>query len=156
MTLGLIIVNEDPEAAVHWAVGEGGDLKATGSIATLSDVPASVRDAESLMAILPGHMGATRRLTLPVKGEKALEDAARLSFEDVLAEPVEDFHFAFGPLEEDGTRMVSAVPIDWLTAWMDHLKEAELDPDHVTLDHLAIHIDEHPLVLLHQAHQVAA
>lgn len=156
MSYGLLILPSDPDGSLRWAVGGGERLQAAGEGASLQEVPPEVRQAESLVVILPGEKAASRRLTLPVKGDRALNEAASLAFEDVLAEPVEGFHFAFGPLAADGTRMVSAVPVDWLTDWMARLAEVGLDPDLVTVDHLAITVEGQPCVMLREGARLVA
>ncbi len=141
MSHAVILTGQTAASDVRYAVGTEATVTDAGTATGLRDLPDPVSSAETLTIILPGTVAATRRLNLPVRGDRALADAATLAFEDILAEPVDRFHFAFGALNENGQRLVSAVPRAWIEDWMGAIAAAGLDPDVVTIDHLALHGD---------------
>ena len=145
----LLRMGPGPDQQVEWAIGSGAELERSGSVPSLEALPDSLRAAEEIVVVLRGDRAATRRLLLPVRRDGALEAAARLAFEDVLATPAEECHFAFGPADAQGYRRVSAVPADWFAAWMAGFEEAGIDPDLVTLDHLALAGEQGEGVVLH-------
>ncbi|WOI54375.1 type II secretion system protein GspL [Parvularcula sp. LCG005] len=156
MKLGLIITGQTPTDPVHWAIGDEERLRDGGTVTDLSKLPQAVTDAEQIVIILPGDRAATRRLHLPVKGERALADAAALAFEDILAEPVDSFHLAFGPADAEGVRTVSAVPHEDLQIWITATRAADVHPDIITLDHHCLYAEGYSGVLLRYNDHIAA
>lgn len=140
MSYGIIIVPASEDAPLRWAVGDEGTLAGGGQVATAADLPEELLGQDDITLLLPGEHAATRRMRLPVRGERALTDAAALAFEDVLSDGVEGYHFAFGPLDADGTRMVSAMPTSVFSAHLNEFTDAGIEPDRVTLDHLALRV----------------
>ncbi|RFB01649.1 type II secretion system protein GspL [Parvularcula marina] len=135
----LLLTGETPTDPVLWWRGsEDGPSDSGVAEEGLTGVPGALLGSPQIAVILPGELAATRRLHLPVNRDAALEAAARLAFEDVLAAPADEFHFAFGSTEADGKRTVSAVPRDWMAGWVSALDEAGIEADIVTIDHLAI------------------
>ncbi|ADM09779.1 hypothetical protein PB2503_08619 [Parvularcula bermudensis HTCC2503] len=138
MTKAIILLPSAPEGGGLWAIGDREGVTQSGDWQGGDALPIELVVADDLTVILPGLKVATRRLALPVTGDKALESAARLAFEDILAEPVDRFHFAFGVTGHDGRRTVSAIPIDLIEGSLAYLRELELGPTAITVDHLAI------------------
>ncbi|WP_031549646.1 type II secretion system protein GspL [Parvularcula oceani] len=157
MTVALVLLTgASPDEPVRWAVGEGTQLGAAGIAPNLFALPDPLPAHERLAVILPGDRVATRVLRLPVKGDRAMENAARLAMEDVLAEPAEDFHIAYGEPDAEGARRVSAVPRSWFEEWMAALSEAGLDPDTVSCDHAALSADGYDGVVLRERGRIVA
>lgn len=142
----LLLMGLHPDDPVAWAMGSDGRVVRSGTAAALSGLSDEAEAAEQVVVILRGDLAATRRLRLPVRREAALEAAARLAFEDILATPAEDMHFAFGVADAQGDRMASAVPAEWFDGWMDALSEAGIRADLVTADHLALPADRRIVV----------
>lgn len=148
MSRAVIVTGLTPDDPALWAVAEGEALQHAGTATSLAAVSAKLPAGVPITVILPGSSAASRHLPLPVKGDKALAAAAALAFEDVLAEAVDQFHFAFSALDEAGTRLVSAVPLGWFETWMASLGEAGLDPECITVDHLALYAEGYDSVIL--------
>lgn len=152
----VVIAGRTPDAPVRWAAGEAGELSAAGTADGLADVVAELPDHDELTVILPGEAVSTRRLRLPVRGEARLLAAARLAFEDVLAEPAQGYDLAWTEPDEDGARRVSAAPPGWLAGWRAALADAGLDPDLLTVDHAALHAEGYDGVVLRERGRIAA
>lgn len=150
----LLLTGETPDAFLRWWMGEEGGRAESGTVEGLPALPDRLLAADHIAIILPGEHAATRRLALPVKRDAALEAAARLAFEDVLAAPAEGFHFAFGPVDGEARRDVSAVPLDWMEGWSEAISAAGVEPDLVTLDHLAIRGENGRGVILQEGDRV--
>nr|WP_281373738.1 type II secretion system protein GspL [Parvularcula dongshanensis] len=148
------MMGRTPEAPLRWAVGSDGELGGAGLAQDLAALPDPLPAYDVLCVVLPGERVATRRLALPVRGERQLEAAARLAFEDVLAEPAAGFDLAWSEPDPQGKRLVSAAPRDWLETWMAAL--APLDPDLVVVDHAALHADSYDGVVLRERGRIAA
>lgn len=136
--LAVITVGATPDDPAILALGAEGEPMHMHGPAPLADLVPLLRGATSVGVVLPGTEAATRRLSLPVQGERALAAAAALAFEDFLAEPVDGFHFAFGALEADGSRLVSALPTRVVSEWTEGLAARGIDADILTVDHLAL------------------
>ena len=137
----LLLMGMHPDDPVEWASGADARVLETGEAASLNELAERAASAEQVVAVLRGDLAATRRLRLPVRREGALEAAARLAFEDILATPAEDMHFAFGMADDEGDRTVSAVPGDWFGGFMEAFREAGIRPGLVTVDHLGLPAD---------------
>lgn len=145
----LLLTGMHPTEPVLWHRGTEAGSLASGTASSLDALPEDVLNAEHVSVILPGELAATRRLTLPVNRDGALEAAARLAFEDILATPAQECHFAFGHADADGQREVCAVPEIWVEEWTVALKEAGLQPTLLTIDHLVLKVEGRRNVILH-------
>lgn len=153
-TRALLLLGQTPSRPVRWAVARDGTLSAAGaapSLAALEPLPPH----EELVAVLPGEACATRALRLPVP-ERQVEGAARLAFEDLLAEPVDRFDLAWTPADAEGLRLVTAAPRGLAADWLSDLAEADLDPDVLTVDHAALAAQGHDGVVLRERGRVIA
>jgi general secretion pathway protein L len=93
--------------------------------------------------VISGEDALARWLHLPMRNPRQLAAAARLQLADQLALADEDLHLAFGPLEADGFRLVTAIRRDVLQAWLGAaglhgLQPAVLIPDHLVLPEPAV------------------
>ncbi|MEM9232627.1 MAG: type II secretion system protein GspL [Pseudomonadota bacterium] len=149
----LLLTGQTPDDSVLWWKGDGQGPADSGTAMGLSRLPDSLLEAEYISVVLPGERAATRRLILPLRRDAALEAAAELAFEDVLAEPTDEFHFAFGQADDEGRRRVSAVPTAWLEEWLQALGGAGIEADLVTLDHLALAADGQESILMRDGHR---
>lgn len=156
MIRGVILAGQSPDAPLRWGIGSEKALDSAGEAPSVGLLPADLRAVDRLYLILPGERIATRRIPLPVNNPRQLEEASRLAFEDVLAEPVDKFHFAFGPLEEGGRRLVSAVPTELMELWMSALLAVNIDPHTVVADHTAVQTAGYGGVFLQEAQRAIA
>ena len=150
----LLLLGQTPSRPVRWAVAQDGDLIAAGvapSLAATEPLPPH----DELVAVLPGEVCATRTLRLPVP-ERQVEAAARLAFEDLLAEPAETFDYAWSSAGPEGTRLVTAAPSGFAADWLSDLAEAGLDPDVLAVDHAALAAQGYEGVVLRERGRVIA
>jgi general secretion pathway protein L len=88
--------------------------------------------------VIPGEDALARWLHLPMRNARQLDAAARLQLADQLALADEDLHLAFGPPQEDGHRLVTAIRRDVLQAWLSAAALHGLQPAAVVPDHLVL------------------
>ena len=135
-------------------MAEGGELRAAGLARGLDDL-AGLPAHDLLVAVLPGEPAATRALRLPVP-DRQVEGAARLAFEDVLADGTDAYVFGWTPTAPDGTRRVTAYPREAVSIWLSALAAAGRDPDTLTLDHGALGAEGYEAVILRERGRVVA
>ena len=128
----------------HLVVGPLGEVIRRGVLPIGQSPPEPTRD----VVVIPGEDALTRWLHLPMRNSRHAEAAARLQLADQLAMADEDLHLAFGPLEDDGWRLVTVLRRDVMQAWLSAatlhgLQVAAIIPDHLVL---AEPEDEAPLL----------
>ena len=150
----LLLVGQTPGRPVRWAVAQDGALSAAGVASSLGALE-TLPPHDELVAVLPGETCATRALRLPVP-ERQVEAAARLAFEDLLAEPAGGFDLAWSAAGADGLRLVTAAPRGLAEGWLADLAEVGLDPDILTVDHAVLAAQGHDGVVLRERGRVIA
>ncbi|MGV6821019.1 MAG: type II secretion system protein GspL [Parvularcula sp.] len=138
MKRGLVVIDSDAMDRFFWCIGEDDTVDSVGHSASIAGLPRRLLDTEQVTLILRGDTAATRRISLPVRRERALSEAARLEFEDILADSVEAYSFGFSRADERGFRTVTAFPRDALEEILSQCLAVGLDPDFVTVDHAAL------------------
>ena len=83
---------------------------------------------ERVTVLLPAAPLLTLNATLPPLQGQKLRRALPYAVEEQLADEVENYHFALGKRQPDGTLPVLAVNLQQMEAWQARLAEAELKP----------------------------
>jgi len=146
---GLVVIDNDAMDRFFWCIGEDDDVEAVGHSVSIAGLPRRLLDTEQLVLILPGDAAATRRISLPIRRERALSEASRLEFEDILADSVDAYSFGFSRADADGFRAVTAYPRDTLEDILSQCLRLGLDPDFVTVDHAVLAQPEAENVVLY-------
>lgn len=149
MKRGLVVIDTDAMDRFFWCIGEDDSVEAVGHSVSIAGLPRRLLDTEQLVLILPGDAAATRRISLPIRRERALSEASRLEFEDILADSVDAYSFGFSRADADGFRTVTAYPRDTLEDILSQCLRLGLDPDFVTVDHAVLAQPEAENVILY-------
>lgn len=151
----VLLLGESPEAPLRWGFLRTGSLVENGVVdcaASLSGLPEGVRDAERIVALLPGEQVAVRRMPSAPKGAAKALAAASLLIEDELGEPAETLHIALSPTAS-GYRTIAVrrnIMDDWRAAFL----EAGVSPDILSTDYLALPLKDDAAVLVCESERV--
>ncbi|MEZ5566388.1 MAG: type II secretion system protein GspL [Gammaproteobacteria bacterium] len=111
-------------SAAEWAVVDGSGAcviaPATGSPSLA--LPAS--GGRRVIALVPATRVLRTRAEVPVKGTSRIAQALPFALEDLMAEDVEELHFAAGPRLPDGQVAVAVVRREWMEGWRSELAAA--------------------------------
>lgn len=123
---------------VSWLIvgADGGRL---GPVATgeFADAAPVARERQ-VVVIAPGSSVTLARPELPVPAGAKLAQVVPYAMEESLAGEVEQFHFAIGATDEDGSTQVAAVRREELRGWLDALAAAGIAPVAVVPDTLCL------------------
>lgn len=95
-------------------------------------------------AFAPATMVAHFQLPVPGRNEAEATRTALYAVEDELAEPIEEVHLALGPRTADGAnRNIYVVSRNVMTAWLEQLSKAGLDPERIIPEQCLFDTAEH-------------
>jgi general secretion pathway protein L len=75
---------------------------------------------------------------IPTKSKQKMLKAVPYAVEDLLADDVETLHFALGRTNEDGDTAIAVAQLKHMQQWIDALAQANLEPDELIPDVLAL------------------
>jgi general secretion pathway protein L len=121
-----------------WVI-TGADGGRLGPVATgdLADCAPIAKDRQ-VVVVAPGSSVTLARPDLPVKSGAKLAQVVPYAMEESLAGEVENFHFAIGATDADGSTQVAAMRREELRSWLDALKSAGIEPHTVVPDTLCL------------------
>jgi general secretion pathway protein L len=123
---------------VSWLIvgADGGRL---GPVATgeFADAAPVARERQ-VVVMAPGSSVTLARPELPAKAGARLAQVVPYAMEESLAGEVEQFHFAIGATDEDGSTQVAAVRREELRGWLDALAAAGIETTAVVPDTLCV------------------
>ena len=123
---------------ISWLIvgSDGGRLGpvATGDFADA----APVANERQVVVIAPGASVTLARPELPAKAGARLAQVVPYAMEESLAGEVEQFHFAIGTMDEDGSTQVAAVRREELRGWLEALAGAGIDAMAIVPDTLCV------------------
>jgi general secretion pathway protein L len=118
-----IRLGNTPQGEVSWLTS-GADAVLRGELKE-----AALRNAgERICVLLPAAPLLTLFATLPPLQGQKLRRAVPYAVEEQLADEVENYHFALGKREADGTLPLLAVNREQMVAWQARFAEAEFKP----------------------------
>jgi general secretion pathway protein L len=79
------------------------------------------------VVLVPAGRVLRTRADVPVKGTNRIAQALPFALEDLMAEDVEELHFAGGDRLADGQIAVAVVRREWMTAWQEQLESAGIN-----------------------------
>jgi type II secretion system protein L len=135
----IFLLGADADAPIVWGRVADGRIDAHGTLVDASGLATLVDEAaqvSSIAAVLQGEDVASRTIPAPPKGERRLQEAARLLMEDELAEPADGLHIA-AALSSAGAR-IAAVRSDIIERWVGAFRAAGLELDALVVDYLAL------------------
>ena len=102
----------------------------------LSAAVADVGDRD-VIVLVPGAEVLTTTVDIPIKGAK-LQAALPFALEELLADDVEDLHFAAGAKRDTGAVPVSVVNRARFLEWLSWLEQAEIQPMSILADNYGL------------------
>ncbi len=121
-----------------WVI-TGADGGRLGPVATgdLADA-APIAKERPVVVVAPGSSVTLARPELPVKSGAKLAQVVPYAMEESLAGEVENFHFAIGATDADGSTQVAALRREELRGWLDALAAAGIAPQAIVPDTLCL------------------
>ncbi len=121
-----------------WVV-TGADGARVGPVATgdLADA-APIAKERPVVVIAPGSSVTLARPELPIKAGAKLAQVVPYAMEESLAGEVENFHFAIGSTDADGSTQVAALRREELRSWLDAFAAAGIAPQAIVPDTLCL------------------
>lgn len=110
---------------------------------TLTDAAAQAH-GRRLCVIVPGARISLFHVDIPTRNQQKVLQAVPFALEDRLAEDVELMHFALGARDEQGYRVAALKRTD-ITHWLEQLASADLEPDQLVPDMLALPVQNETL-----------
>lgn len=138
-TLVIRLVTDDPALTSGAGLAEWAVVDATGAC-VLAPGTGPLADAAALCAgrrtvvLVPAVRVLRTRVDVPVKGPSRIVQALPFALEDLLAEDVEELHFAAGPRYADEQVAVAVVRREWMVAWQAQLAAAGIQPQALFAD----------------------
>lgn len=134
----VIHLGNTAEAPAHWiAVDNTGARLGPPASGLLSAASAAIGDRE-VIVLVPGVEVLTTTVDIPLKSTAKIQAALPFALEEVLADDVEDLHFAAAPRRENGRIPVSVVRRDTFRKWLDWLNDAGITPSSMIAENLGL------------------
>jgi len=119
------------------------DLLANGSAAKLEDIASQLplnKLASLIKTILlvPAEWVTLTKSDIPSRQMRQVQKALPFALEEQLASDIDDLHFAIGSLKKDQAIPVAVVAREKIQQWIDDCEQAELYPDRILPDVLAL------------------
>jgi general secretion pathway protein L len=142
-TLVIRLVTDDPAQAGGAGEAEWAVVDPTGAC-VLAPATGSLSDAAALCAgrrtvvLVPAVRVLRTRVEVPVKGTSRIAQALPFALEDLLAEDVEELHFAAGARYADEQVAVAVVRRERMDSWLAQLSAAGIQPQAIHADSDAV------------------
>jgi general secretion pathway protein L len=132
----IIRLREKDEA--DWLVLDERDNRVGTIQSSGRDALAAQSVGRRVIVLVPGEAVTLVSVKLPSRNAQKVEKALPFALEERLAEDVDQLHFAFGAAAADGSRPVAVVRRTLMDAWLAALTEANVRPDAILPETLAI------------------
>lgn len=152
------LLTDDPDQAEGAGQAEWAVVDATGACvvapATGTLVAAAALSAgRRTLVLVPAVRVLRTRTEVPVKGASRIAQALPFALEDVLAEDVEELHFAAGARCPDGQVAVAVVRRERMDSWLAQLATAGIQPQAIHADSDAVlDVAGNSILVLEQHH----
>jgi general secretion pathway protein L len=137
LVIRLVTDDRTPEGAAglaEWAVVDATGAcivpPAAGPLAGAAALSAGRRT----VVLVPAERVLRTRAEVPVKGASRIAQALPFALEDLMAEDVEELHFAAGSRLPDDQVAVAIVRHEWMAAWHEQLATAGINPQALYAD----------------------
>jgi general secretion pathway protein L len=159
-TLVIRLVATDRAAGPDAGLAEWAVVDATGAC-VVPPAAGPLGGAESMAAgrrtvvLVPAERVLRTRAEVPVKGASRIAQALPFALEDLLAEDVEELHFAAGARLADGQVAVAVVRQEWMASWLARLDAAGINPQALYADSDGvIDVEGTSTLILEQQHAI--
>jgi general secretion pathway protein L len=132
-TLVIRLDDGSPEHA-QWAVVDATGACVLAPSSGLLTGAAPLAPGRRTVVLAPGSRVLRTRAEVPVRGVNRIAQALPFALEDLLAEDVEELHFAAGARASDGQVSVAVVRREHMDAWLARLATAGLEPQALFAD----------------------
>jgi len=102
---------------------------------TLDTLADKIKTASTVILALPGELVTTTNLLLPKGSRRHLQQIIPNLLEEQLAESIENLHFAIGKPGNDDRILCAVIAHQQLDFFLEHLREAGIEPDIVIPDY---------------------
>lgn len=142
-TLVIRLVTDDPADTGEVGQAEWAVVDATGAC-VLAPATGALAGAAALCAgrrtvvLVPAVRVLRTRADVPVKGTSKIAQALPFALEDLLAEDVEELHFAAGARHADGQVAVAVVRRERMESWLVQLADAGIQAQAIHADSDAV------------------
>lgn len=156
-TLVIRLVTDDPALPGEVGQAEWAVVDATGAC-VLAPATGLLADAAPLcggrrtVVLVPAVRVLRTRADVPVKGTSRIAQALPFALEDLLAEDVEELHFAAGNRQADEQVAVAVVRRERMDSWLAQLAAAGIQPQAIHADSDAV-LDAGTSTLVLENHQ---
>lgn len=130
----VIRLGENPYQPVDWiAVDSSGATRGSPATGSLAEAKADI-GAREVIVLVPSAEVLTTSVDIPIKSGAKLLAALPYALEEYLADDVDNLHFAAGPKRSSGKTPVSVVNHERISAWIELLAEADINPSSIIAD----------------------
>jgi len=130
-----------------------GDRRQSMSRGSLNEVGREASGCQ-LIVLVPGTDVLLTTAAVPSRQRQHIVSAVPYILEDQLADDVDEMHFALGPRDSDGQVPVAVVSRQRMHQWLEHLREAGLEPDIMVPDVMALPLQPDGWTVLHDGNTV--
>jgi len=134
------------EMTVAWQTGDTDAARGT-----LNEA-ARVTQGRRTVVVVPGQDVLLTAAIVPTRNRQRIATALPFLLEDQLANDVDALHFAVGQRAADGTVPAAVVAHNRMTAWLEALRAAGIEPDAMVPDVLAIPCNPAGWTVVREAH----
>jgi len=159
-TLVIRLVAGDPASgpdagSAEWAVVDATGACVVPPAAGPLDRAESVAAGRRTVVLVPAERVLRTRAEVPVKGASRIAQALPFALEDLMADDVEELHFAAGPRLADEQVAVAVVRRECMSAWLEQLAAAGINPQAMYADSDGlIDVDRTSTLILEQQHAI--
>jgi general secretion pathway protein L len=112
---------------------------------------AALAGGHQIIVLVPGSDVLLTQVAVPSQNRQRILKAVPYALEERLGNEVEQLHFALGARREDNQIVTAVVDRTRMTAWLDQLREAGLQPDVVAAETLALPMRPRAWFVLYEA-----
>jgi len=118
---------------------------------TLNEAAGATQGRRTVV-VVPGQDVLLTAAIVPTRNRQRIATALPFLLEDQLANDVDELHFAVGQRAADGTVHAAVVAHNCMTAWLEALRAAGIEPDAMVPDVLAIPCNPDGWTVVREAH----
>ena len=146
--------NHSVSSNIEWSLYRDSELVADGSVAELNEISDQLPQGKVIYLLkttllVPAEWVTLTTADIPSQQAKHILKALPFALEEQLATDIDDLHFALGDRKKGEPIPVAVVDRDKMDHWLAECEAAEIFPDNVIPDSLALFAgEEHRLALL--------
>jgi len=120
----VIRLDPDPDRAANWIAVDGNGTRTSPPVTgSLAEAAKDIAD-RAVIVLVPATTVLTTTVNIPIRSGSRLQAALPYALEELVADDVENLHFAAGTRGEDGRLPVAVVAREQMQGWLQRLDEA--------------------------------